>query len=243
MNNTTTKIIPPRGDRHTHTKIFLHGRDSNAEEFASELFESEVSPPAAHSNNNNNATPSPPPPTALLPIRDALPAGIRWVFPQAPSLPSARFGGAELTQWFDMHSTQDPHQLCEEQLLADGRGGFAGLAGLCGWMPLRPLVVGDGPVVGSGGLADVYLRAAARLFADGQADEVVDSAALRGVPIHLQHNQDDGVVPVIHEVELVSTLRDYLGFDVEWKEHLDGGHWLQEPDGADALASFIRRYC
>lgn len=27
------KIIPPRGDRHTHTVMFLHGRDSNAKEF------------------------------------------------------------------------------------------------------------------------------------------------------------------------------------------------------------------
>ncbi|TLD16629.1 uncharacterized protein PgNI_01156 [Pyricularia grisea] len=283
-NTTTTKIIPPRGDQHTHTIIFLHGRDSNADEFANELFESEVSPPAAQGDNNTTTPSSPPPPTALIPIRNALPAGIRWVFPQAPSLPSARFGGVELTQWFDMHSTQDPHQLCGEQqqlvglresvrrvrdcveaeerlvprervflcgisqglavvlaaLLADGRGGFAGLVGLCGWMPLRSLVMGEGEESlsvggGGGGLAEVCVRMAAELFADGQAGDAVDLAALRAVPIHLQHNRDDGVVPVMHGVKLVTALREYLGFDVEWKEYPDGGHWLQEPDGADAF--------
>ena len=38
---------PSEGSLHTYTVIFLHGRDSEAEEFACEFFESEASGPEA----------------------------------------------------------------------------------------------------------------------------------------------------------------------------------------------------
>jgi hypothetical protein len=71
-----------------HTVIFLHGRDSTAQEFMEELFESQAS-------DNLNLPQSFP--------------GIRWVFPTAPMITSSRFG-CEMSQWFDMYSTEDPHE-------------------------------------------------------------------------------------------------------------------------------------
>ena len=73
---------------HTHTVIFLHGRDSDGREFADEFFESEASGPVEQPRK----------------LRDLLP-GIRWVFPSAPILRSERFG-IEMSQWFDIWSAK-----------------------------------------------------------------------------------------------------------------------------------------
>ena len=85
MSTFPCVIGPPEGSPHTHTVIFLHGRDSNAVEFASEFFESEASGPEADRTM-----------TSLFPT-------IRWVFPQATTLRSARFN-SDMSQWFDMWS-------------------------------------------------------------------------------------------------------------------------------------------
>lgn len=126
-------VVEPRpGHPHTHTIIFLHGRDSDAREFADELFESEASPEVAaalelappqsghachahegakehdhgagteQSSSSSSSRDSGSDRTlpALLPT-------VRWIFPQAPTLPSARFG-ADMAQWFDMWTTEEP---------------------------------------------------------------------------------------------------------------------------------------
>lgn len=80
---------------HTHTIILLHGRDSEAEEFASEFFECEAT-------GTEQTLPN------LFPT-------VRWVFPQANSLHSGRFG-IEMSQWFDMWSVEDQQELAELQV-------------------------------------------------------------------------------------------------------------------------------
>ena len=85
-------IVPP-SSAHTSTAILLHGRDDTAAEFASELFESQASDKRT-----------------LLQIFP----GTKWVFPQAPMIRSETFG-LELSQWFDMRSTEDPHKDEERQ--------------------------------------------------------------------------------------------------------------------------------
>jgi len=72
---------------HTHTIIHLHGLGSNATEFASEFFESQIS--------DGRTLPE------ILP-------SIKWVFPTAPVVYSARFN-VYMSQWFEMLSTFDPH--------------------------------------------------------------------------------------------------------------------------------------
>ncbi|KAJ0114169.1 hypothetical protein J7T55_008004 [Diaporthe amygdali] len=94
-------VEPRKGYAHTHTIILLHGRDSTSAEFASELFESEAS--ALDSSEDSKRT-----------LPDLLPT-IRWVFPTAPMLRSARFD-TDMSQWFDMWSTENPDERPEVQL-------------------------------------------------------------------------------------------------------------------------------
>lgn len=150
-------VGPDENYDHTHTVILLHGRDSDAEEFAGEFFESEASGPEDRDRTLSG----------LLPT-------VRWVFAAAPLLRSERFDTTAMSQWFDMWSAEDPEERAELQhegapgehrdrarcsalrgdtrvdrdriflagisqgfatalsaLLADGRGRFAGLIGLC----------------------------------------------------------------------------------------------------------------
>src|SRR3954453_20909250 len=71
-------IGPTAGSSHTHTIILLHGRDSQAREFASEFFECEATCTGPESADDDRTLP------ALFPT-------IRWVFPQAGALRSERF--------------------------------------------------------------------------------------------------------------------------------------------------------
>ncbi|KAL9620045.1 MAG: hypothetical protein Q9160_005423 [Pyrenula sp. 1 TL-2023] len=93
MNQSTNPFVVLPTSRHTHTIIFLHGRGSNAAEFASEIFESQASDRRLL--------------TEIFP-------GIKWVFPDAPR----QWSKIEQTityQWFDIVSVQQPNQHKETQ--------------------------------------------------------------------------------------------------------------------------------
>lgn len=124
----THTIHPKPNHPHTHTIILLHGRDSTASEFAAELFESEASPSHLNTTYQDLTLPS-----LLL--------SIKWVFPSAPLLYSARFD-TTLSQWFDIWSVEKPGEKpdiqveglrssisalegiirVEEELISGGRG-------------------------------------------------------------------------------------------------------------------------
>lgn len=76
--------------------IFLHGRDSTAEQFAEEFLESQASDGR---------------------FLTQIFSHVRWVFPKSKVRPSARFG-EELSQWSDMWSTEYPH--AEKHTQQDG---------------------------------------------------------------------------------------------------------------------------
>ncbi|KAI0439841.1 lysophospholipase II [Xylaria telfairii] len=236
MASEITYIVGPKAE-HTHTVIFLHDCDSDCEEFASEFFVSEASEPGT--------------------LKDISPH-IRWVFPSAPILMSARFG-IHLSQWFDMWSLDNPmerpelqyhglHQSInrilgvirkEEELvprdkiflagisqgfattiatfLADASKGFAGLIGLCGWMPA---LLNDGR----------------EGFKGPENSKVVDST-----PIFLGHSADDDIVPIENGRELRDILQS-RGFEVEWREYNEGGHWVNEPQGVDDMVQFLSKH-
>lgn len=251
-------INPADGRAHTHTIIFLHGRDSTAAEFASELFESEASGPSDRPRT----------------LRDLFPT-VRWVFPTAPALRSARFE-TEMSQWFDMWSTEDPDERPELQLpglrasasalgdvvreeerraerskifvggisqglavvvaaLFAGReawSGLGGVVGLCGWMPLRGMVG-----------AEDRSRQLGSLYKGTSNDGPSDPRSTLAVPIFLGHSGDDSVISVRHG----RTLRDILDrfpeqVKVEWHEYDDGGHWLNEPQGMDDIVAFLGKH-
>src|SRR3954469_12152976 len=87
-------IVPPTGE-HTHTIMLLHGRDSTATEFAPEFFESQAS--------DDQTLPS------LFPT-------IKWVFPASRLRNSARFN-ADMSQWFDIWSVENPSEKEDNQIL------------------------------------------------------------------------------------------------------------------------------
>ncbi|KAI3332255.1 hypothetical protein HD806DRAFT_519030 [Xylariaceae sp. AK1471] len=166
MASDTTHAVEPKA-AHTHTVIFLHGRDSDCKEFANELvrklFESEASESIDQPRRTLDLFPT-----------------IRWRFE------------TNLSQWFDMWSSikQIPGTIKGKEksvsrgrifrtgisqgfatmiatFFADARGGFAELIGLCSWMP-------------------VALR----------TQDLVVIESIRKTPIFLSHSVDVNVVPI-----------------------------------------------
>ncbi|KAK1826038.1 phospholipase/Carboxylesterase [Podospora conica] len=256
-------VGPSEGSPHTHTIIFLHGRDSEAQEFASELFESEASGP-----DTDRTLP------AIFPT-------IRWVFPQARALRSERFD-TNMSQWFDMWSLEDVQERSELQvpglqssvdhvletvkkeeqlvprdriflagisqgfatalatLFADGRGGFAGLCGFCSWFPLAYECASiirrhSDPLERLDSLRGLYV-------ADTKNKPGPPASVQQlSTPVLLQHNRDDDIISVENGARMRDIL-GHLGFEEhKWCEYDDGGHWFNEPQGIDALVVFLRR--
>ncbi|KAL8629262.1 hypothetical protein Q9189_005055 [Teloschistes chrysophthalmus] len=81
----TPLIVLPL-QRHTHTIIALHGRGSEGEEFAEELFEQ----PTSTGKSLGEAYPT-----------------LKWVFPSSQERYSTVFQ-EEMNEWFDIHSLTDP---------------------------------------------------------------------------------------------------------------------------------------
>ena len=86
-------IVAPT-ERHTHTIILLHGRESIASEFASDFFESQTS--------DERTLPE------ILP-------NVKWVFPNSGLRRHARFDTKE-QQWFDMWDVRHPLEKKELQI-------------------------------------------------------------------------------------------------------------------------------
>ncbi|KAH9885952.1 Alpha/Beta hydrolase protein [Xylariomycetidae sp. FL2044] len=315
---STVTYGPAEGRPHTHTIIMLHGRDSDASEFAPEFFESEATGPEGEDRTLLGLFPT-----------------IRWVFPSAPTIRSERFD-TEMSQWFDMWSVEDPEQRVELQkeslqgsiqkvidvvraeealvprermflagisqgfatalatFFADGQG-FAGLLGLCSWLPLATAVdeikhtrvennKNKGARNNDSRAHNVNNRAHSE---NNRAQDAIDATSatdttyatsatdatdaknatdaasatnatfaalqqlytgthqtgaptsLEKVPVMLGHAVDDEVVPIANGRRLKDTMES-LGFEVEWHEYTDGGHWVNEPAGVDDIVRFIR---
>ncbi len=219
---------PRNGYQHTHTIILLHGRGSECQDFAGELFESESSGPA----------------DKVRTLPDLCPT-VRWVFPGAPILPSHRFHEA-MSQWFDIWSVENPEEQAELQhdgitqsvaMIRDvinkeealvpaskiflggisqgfatavaaffARGqGLAGLLGFCSWMPLATRVL---DVARSDQPADEILQLVQKVYIkDARTD--FSPEQIRSTPVFLGHATDDEVVP-IHTGEKTSGLLDFI---------------------------------
>ncbi|KAK5452899.1 hypothetical protein LTS15_007047 [Exophiala xenobiotica] len=243
----------------THTVIFLHGRDSDSQEFASEFFESEASEPAGEKRT----------------LRDLFPS-IRWVFPTAPTLHSKRFD-TTMPQWFDMWSVEEPEEQIEIQrdglkqsvaaimeviraeeslvprqniflggisqgfatalstFFADGQQ-FAGLIGLCSWMPFTNLVHELKAV--SADDEQLFHKVQTMYFGQQSPGKPL-SPSLRSTPIFLGHSVDDETVPIDNGRRMRDVLVDSLQLIVQLHEYDDGGHWVNEPRGVDDIVDFL----
>jgi predicted esterase len=242
--------VPPL-TAHTHTIIFLHGRDSTARAFCDELFESQDS--------------------YLRYLRDIFPTA-RWLFPQAESRHSKRFE-EDIHQWFDIWDVANPgvekdlqlpglresvlqivnlirveattvgglrnivlagisqgvviaiHALfnivSSEEPATETRDGFCAVIGLSSWMSIPADSISE-------------CRLALGFPNISASDQVA-----RNTPIFLSHCTTDEVVPIDQGRMLRDVLKSY-GMNVTWKDYYDGGHWVQEPDGIDDIVRFLK---
>lgn len=245
-------IIQPKA-AHTYTIILLHGRGSEAAEFASELFESEASDPKDQKRTLPDTFPS-----------------VRWVFPEAGHLKSARFG-ENMSQWFDIWSLDDPQENWKMQL--DGlqhsiKHIIEVISVESQKVPIERIFLG--------GISQGFATALAafmttsRLESDIGIKELPKLAGLIGfsswmppvdvldelsqpcsphqhrttlkpvfTPIFLAHSKDDDVV----DIKLARHMRNRLdGFatNVQLHQYEDGGHWVKEPEAIDDLVAFLK---
>lgn len=253
-------VVGPRdGHPHPHTIIFLHGRGSTNQELADEFFESEASEPADLPRTLPDLFPT---------IRWVFPAApvlraarfdtdmSQWFDMWAVENPTERaeiqHDGLRRSVEAILEIVRDEEAHFKEGMpkifLAGISQGFAtavaayfsagarngnatttrlaGLIGLSSWMPL-------------GSKADLL-----QVLGDGTNTTGTDhagAAAPRATSVLLCHSADDDVVPVRNGRALRDAL-EQASHEVEWHEYVDGGHWVNEPQGVDDMVSFLRRH-
>ncbi|KAK3680931.1 hypothetical protein LTR37_021032 [Vermiconidia calcicola] len=223
-------VQPQPSSRHEYTVVFLHGRDSCASEFAPEFFESQAS--------DDRTLPE------IFPQ-------VKWVFPTAKILPSARFD-MEMSQWFDMWSTEDPYERQNEQ--QDELDSTVSV--ILQIIKEEAAIVGGPQNIILGGISQgcasaihALLRQEARLagfiglsswlpLKETIANTTIGTTS--EMPALLAHCEDDGVIAVKYGEELRDVLAG-IGMEVEWCQYEDGGHWVNEPQGIDDIARFMHR--
>ncbi|KAK3386455.1 Alpha/Beta hydrolase protein [Podospora didyma] len=267
-------VGPEAGVGHTHTVILLHGRDSDAREFGNEFLECSattstptgknslpdlfpavrwVFPQARHCQSQRFdtqmsqwfdmwTTENPQERSELQR------PGLSWSVDHLRALireeevrvPRERIVLAGISQGF---------AAVLATFLADGKGGFAGLAGFCSWFPLVDQVTSP---MTTPQVVPLHERLAAvqQLFlhdggdgANTQPESLPASSQLTVTTtlIHLQHSRDDEVI-AIENGERMRDVLEQLGFgDVQWREYEDGGHWFNEPQGVDDFFEFLER--
>ncbi|KAF4342826.1 acyl thioesterase 1 [Fusarium beomiforme] len=255
--------IEPLQTPHTHTAILLHGRGSNGEEFARELFGETLSPD--HSS-------------LLLRLPNW-----RWVFPSSRGLWSATFQ-EYMPAWFEAHSLTDTTARQDLQTpgiedsvsylmsILNGEvvkvggdfkkivlGGISQGAAVGMWT----LLCINPPTLGAffgtstwlplaSDIKDYFSSEAssntddASVFVDGMLAQLklaLNKSNERPLltPVFLGHGTDDAYV----DVKLGREARDVLtqiGFTVLWKEYQGAeqeGHWIKEPEEVDDLVAFL----
>jgi predicted esterase len=254
-----THVVQPT-EQHTHTIILLHGRGSNATEFASEFFESQDSDGCF--------------------LTDIFP-GFKWVFPQARDIWAAT-EGEMMCQWFDLPSAQNSVEGMDAQKKALGEsiasvlevvekeslevgadhvflGGIsqgcataicallwsgkrsAGFVGMSSWLPHQEELESISWLGCTKSFRVAMIR---RLFQNKLVSGMWTSPsfdAAFSTPGLITHNVDDEVVPLRKGKDLASTLR-HLGMGVDFRCYEDGGHWVNEPRGVDHMVAFIKAH-
>ncbi|KAG9677657.1 alpha/beta-hydrolase, partial [Aureobasidium melanogenum] len=202
----------------------LHGRDSVASELAEELFESQASD------------------SRTLP---QIYSGFKWMFPNSGLLKSERFG-MELSQWFDMWSTEKPHD--EEEMNRAGiEKAVARIVELIksetALVPLGHIFLGG---ISQGAAVAIHSLLRSGLQIGGYMgfctwlplhDEVQSRTPI-STPIFLAHNKDDEVISIDNGERMQGVLQ-HLGLGVTWRTYETGGHWPNEPQGIDDLIAFL----
>ncbi|CVK86483.1 related to lysophospholipase [Fusarium mangiferae] len=252
-------------ESHTHTAILLHGRGSNGEEFAQELFEETLL-----SDQSS--------------LAQQLPSW-RWVFPSSRELWSTAFQ-EDMPAWFEAHSLTDITARQDLQIpgikesvsyiktILDQEsqnlggdmskivlGGISQGAAvgmwtlLCRdtierpigaffatntWLPFAPSIeqyLSNEPT----SPMDTGTEFVAEMLAQSNVSLPQAQERLPSTNVFLGHGTDDAYV----DVELGRKARDIIlqaGFTVEWREYQGAeleGHWFKAPEEVDDILNFL----
>lgn len=221
MSTSNTFVVQPT-EAHTHTVIFLHGRDSVASEFAEEFFESQASDERT-----------------ILSIYPS----IKWVFPESGSLSSQRFD-TEMSQWFDIWSTEHPHD--KEDITRAGID--AAIPRITDLIEKEAKLVSPSHIlmggISQGSAVAIHALLHSKLQIGGYLGfstwlpfyEEFNTQIT--TPVYLAHNRDDEIISISHGEKMRDTLQQ-LKAEVTWREYEEGGHWFNEPQGVDDIVAFL----
>ncbi|KAF9874353.1 phospholipase carboxylesterase [Colletotrichum karsti] len=256
MGFTSCTVGPVVGSIHTHTVILLHGRDSECHEFGAEFFESETSgspqslkdlfpnfkwvfPGARPIPSERFDTPlsqwfdmwsvenpDQRPELQQPGLSDSVQFVLDIVEQESAYVPRNKIWLGGISQGF---ATAVAAFVC-------GGGGFAGLIGSSSWaLPALSSIRLDG----DSSVDETYRRLQEAFSPELHVGSTM--TVWRTTPVFLSHSVDDDVVPVENGRVLRDCLSEVLGTEVEWHEYESGGHWFNEPQGIDDLASFFSR--
>ncbi|PQE23470.1 acyl- thioesterase protein [Rutstroemia sp. NJR-2017a BBW] len=225
--------IPPSSHPHRQTLIILHGRGSFPEKFAPPLLHTTPTTTSSSSSNLQTAFPH-----------------AKLIFPTASRSRATIYKKSFTHQWFDCWhleqytQRQDLREIeivgagnvllwgmsqgCAASLAAvlawEGEA-FAGVVGMCGWLPFGNLSDGEDS---SEQKACIDSRARGVEFFREEIDmQDKKGMVFQKIPIFLGHGTEDEKVPIElgREAKRVLAL---LGADVEMKEYAELGHWYSE---------------
>lgn len=244
LQQPTHIVSPGEGHEHTHTFIFLHGREDANDRCARSLLGKEASRLREQPDQKRTLA-------TIFPT-------IKWVFPAAPKLYCPCIDG-DSVQWFDdsvyySGSFQESRlKICVDIVLdlvrseeahvrrdrifvggfaqgftvvtaafvADGLHGVAGIIGLSSWMPY--------------GTADDLRELVAE-------ESTAAEAGAQHPPTHIMlcHCEDDDIVDIEGSFYLMDELCRFGNTLVEHHEYPVGGHDLSWPNGVDDIVAFLQ---
>lgn len=258
-------IRPHEEHPHTHTVIFLHGRDSTATNLSEDLLD-------GHDTRGRH-------------LQDIFPS-VRWVFAQSDKQTSEPLG-REIHQWFDISDLKNPDdrqdlqigglqqsttkliQLIRNEAATVGGLHRVILAGFCQGFSVAVHALlnyssdssGEAPEPQSEPEPDKKLGALIGLSSwmplpaasvlecrehlGLQLDDVStsgnhDNDIYRKTPVFLTHSANDDIVPVEQGRRLRDILGSY-GMDVTYLEYERGGHWIYGRQEVDDIVDFLKR--
>jgi len=186
----------------------------------------------------------------LFASQEAVFKGVKWVFPNSRSTYSEQFQ-EDLTEWFDLPSTSNPHAEPERQI--DGL-----LASIAHINSIIDDEVKSTPAnrILLGGMSQGFATASQVLFQCPRqlggfvgisgwlpsclaaAPAASSSTTATRIPMLITHSQDDEVIDAQEGTAAFSALRG-LGSNVVFKEYAHGGHEICEPQGFDDIQQFL----
>jgi len=156
------------------------------------------------------------------------------------------------SQWFDMHSTDNPHSRHQDNKNDEQLDEAATI--------ITQIVQRETAIIGTsktflGGISQGCATAIYVLLRDDQSlagfigmsswfprhQRILDPKEPLETPVYLSHNHDDPTI----SIPFGEALRDGLvglGMVVEWHVYGDDIHWINEPKGIDDMVAFLQRY-